>query len=41
MVPDFTPRALLGAAVTVERAAERIPLVRRICAHNVVIAAKR
>ncbi len=41
MVPDFTPRALLGAAATAERAAERTPLLRRVCAHNVVLAAKR
>ena len=41
MVPDFTPRALLGAAGTAERAAERTPLLRRVCAHNVVLAAKR
>jgi ubiquinone/menaquinone biosynthesis C-methylase UbiE len=41
MVPDFTPRALLAAAATAERAAERIPLLRRVCAHNVVLVAKR
>jgi ubiquinone/menaquinone biosynthesis C-methylase UbiE len=40
MVPDFTPRGLLGAASTLERAAERMPLVRAICAHNVVLASK-
>jgi SAM-dependent methyltransferase len=41
MVPDFMPRALIGAAAVAERAAERTPLLRRICAHNVVLAAKR
>ena len=41
MVPDFTPRALLGAAAAIERAAERTPVLRRRCAHNVVLAAKR
>ncbi|MEK6326351.1 MAG: class I SAM-dependent methyltransferase [Actinomycetota bacterium] len=41
MVPDFIPRALLGAAATAERAVERTPLLRRVCAHNVVLAAKR
>ena len=40
MVPDFTPRALLAVAAAAERAAERTPLVRRVCAHNVVLAAK-
>jgi SAM-dependent methyltransferase len=40
MVPDFTPRRLLRAAAAVERAAEHTPLVRRLCAHNVILAAK-
>jgi SAM-dependent methyltransferase len=40
MVPDFVPPRALGAAVVVERLAERTPLVRRLCAHNVVLAAK-
>jgi SAM-dependent methyltransferase len=40
MVPDFTPRAMLGAAAAAERAIERTPLVRRLCAHNVILAAK-
>ena len=41
MVPDFTPRALIVAAAAAERAAERTPLLRRVCAHNVVLASKR
>ena len=41
MVPDFTPRSLIGAAAAAERAAERTPLVRGICAHNVILASKR
>jgi SAM-dependent methyltransferase len=41
MVPDFTPRALLRVAAAAERAAEHTPLVRRVCAHNVILAAKR
>lgn len=41
MVPDFVPRALIRAAAAVERAAERTPVLRRRCAHNVVLAAKR
>jgi ubiquinone/menaquinone biosynthesis C-methylase UbiE len=40
LVPDFTPPRLLGAAAWLERAAERTPLLRRRCAHNVVLAAK-
>jgi hypothetical protein len=40
MVPDFTPRALLKTAAMAERAAESAPLLRRVCAHNVVLAAK-
>ena len=40
-VPDFTPRSMIGAAAAAERVAERTPLVRGICAHNVVLASKR
>lgn len=40
MVPDFTPRSLLGAAAGAERAAERTWGLRRLCAHNVVLAEK-
>jgi len=39
-VPDFVPPAALGAAAAAERAVERIPLLRRLCAHNVVLAVK-
>jgi SAM-dependent methyltransferase len=39
-VPDFVPPALLGAAAAAERIAEHTPLVRRLCAHNVILAAK-
>jgi SAM-dependent methyltransferase len=39
-VPDFTPPRLLGVAAAAERAAERTPGLRRIAAHNVVLAAK-
>ena len=38
LVPDFTPRGLLRPARAVERAVERTPGVRRLCAHNVVLA---
>jgi SAM-dependent methyltransferase len=40
MVPDFVPPKGLGAAAAAERAAERTPLLRRLCAHNVVLAVK-
>ncbi|MFN8112034.1 MAG: class I SAM-dependent methyltransferase [Solirubrobacterales bacterium] len=37
-VPDFVPPALLGAMGRVERVVEWTPLIRRLCAHNVVVA---
>ena len=40
MVPDFTPRAGLRAAAAVERAVERTPLLKRLAAHNVILATK-
>jgi len=40
MVPDFVPRAALRAAAAAERAVERTPLLRRLAAHNVVLATK-
>jgi SAM-dependent methyltransferase len=40
LVPDFVPRTALPAAAAVERAVERTPLLRRLCAHNVVLAIK-
>jgi SAM-dependent methyltransferase len=40
MVPDFTPPAALRAAAAGERLVERTPLVRRLGAHNVVLATK-
>jgi SAM-dependent methyltransferase len=41
LVPDFTPERALGLAAAAERTAERIPLLRRLCAHNVILATKR
>lgn len=41
LVPDFTPRSALRAAASLERAVERTPLVRRLCAHNVILASRR
>lgn len=38
LVPDFVPPRLLGLAAGAERVTERIPGLRRLCAHNVVIA---
>jgi SAM-dependent methyltransferase len=38
LVPDFVPARLLGAAQVGERIAERTPGLRRLCAHNVVVA---
>lgn len=40
MVPDFVPRPALKAAALAERAVEHTPLVRRLGAHNVVLATK-
>jgi ubiquinone/menaquinone biosynthesis C-methylase UbiE len=40
MVPDFTPRSALSVASAAERALERTPLLRRLAAHNVVLATK-
>jgi len=37
-VPDFVPPRLLPAAARSERVAERLPGVRRVAAHNVVVA---
>jgi SAM-dependent methyltransferase len=37
-VPDFVPRRLLGAAAAAERLTEATPFLRRLCAHNVVVA---
>ena len=37
-VPDFVPEGMLGVAQVAERLVERTPLVRRLCAHNVVLA---
>jgi SAM-dependent methyltransferase len=39
LLPDFTPRPLMGAARFVEGAVERTPGLHRLCAHNVVLAA--
>ena len=38
LVPEFVPPSLLGAMQRGERLAERTPGLRRLCAHNVVLA---
>lgn len=38
LVPDFVPPGMLGAASLLERAVEHMPVLRRRCAHNVVVA---
>lgn len=40
LVPDFVPERLLRLASAFERVAERTPGLRRLCAHNVVLARK-
>lgn len=37
-VPDFAPRALVGAFAGLEKLVEALPGARRFCAHNVVVA---
>lgn len=40
LVPDFVPLRLLGLAAAAEAVAERAPGLRRLAAHNVVLAEK-
>lgn len=40
LVPDFTPPGAMRAAAALERFFERTPYVRRLAAHNVVLAIK-
>ena len=40
LMPDFVPRSLVGTLAAVETLAERTPGLRRLCAHNVVLAVK-
>jgi len=40
LVPEFVPPGGLRAAAAVERLVERTPGVRRLAAHNVIVAAK-
>ncbi len=40
LVPDFAPQPLLPLATGLERLVERVPVLNRLCAHNVVLAVK-
>jgi ubiquinone/menaquinone biosynthesis C-methylase UbiE len=40
-VPDFAPKALLPLFRWIERVVEHVPLLRRLCAHNVILAVKQ
>lgn len=40
LVPDFVPPGALGAAAVAERAFEGTPVLRRLAAHNVILATK-
>jgi ubiquinone/menaquinone biosynthesis C-methylase UbiE len=39
-VPEFVPRRLMPLARLAEAVVERTPLLRRLCAHNVIVARK-
>jgi ubiquinone/menaquinone biosynthesis C-methylase UbiE len=39
-VPDFVPPRALRAAAAIERGVERVPLLRRYAAHNVIVATR-
>jgi len=39
-VPEFVPRILMPLARAAEWVVERTPFIRRLCAHNVVVAVK-
>jgi SAM-dependent methyltransferase len=40
LMPEFVPRSLIRAVATIERAVEATPGLRRLCAHNVILARK-
>jgi ubiquinone/menaquinone biosynthesis C-methylase UbiE len=40
MMPDFTPKPLTGVVAKLEGVIERIPVLNRFCAHNVILARK-
>lgn len=41
LMPDFTPKPLTGAVARVERLVESVPVLNRLCAHNVILAVKQ
>lgn len=40
LMPDFTPKSMLGLVARIEGIVEKLPLLNRLCAHNVVLAVK-
>ncbi len=40
LMPDFAPPPLVGVLAALERRVEAVPGLRRLCAHNVVLARK-
>jgi SAM-dependent methyltransferase len=40
MMPDFTPKILIGTVARLERIFEKTPGLKRFCAHNVILARK-
>jgi ubiquinone/menaquinone biosynthesis C-methylase UbiE len=41
LMPEFVPRRFMKLAARIEHSAEATPGLRRLCAHNVVLAVKR
>jgi hypothetical protein len=39
-MPDFTPTLLKGPVARLEFVVERLPVLNRFCAHNVILARK-
>lgn len=40
LIPDFAPKRLMSLAIRAESIVERLPLLNRLCAHNVILAVK-
>jgi len=40
LIPDFAPKRFMRVAIKTESIVERIPLLNRLCAHNVILAIK-
>jgi hypothetical protein len=41
LMPDFTPKPLTGLVARIEDVVERVPVLNRLCAHNVILARKK